>query len=381
MSPVLHPSPFGQAQTIVVKVGSAVLTTGGAIDLDIMNSICSEIAGLMKSGRKIILVTSGAVAAGRGMLGVTGKPKTIAVKQALAAVGQSQIMHIYADIFAQHGIVVGQMLLSRGDMEDRRRYLNARYTLEELLSRKCLPIINENDTVTIDELRFGDNDGLAALVAVKMQAEALILLSDVDGVFDDNPKTNPNAKLIPIMDKITPALVEQLCPNKPGSSVGSGGMYSKLIAAKVATASRVCVCIAHGRKHSQISSIIGGDFVGTFFPPSSGTHSRRHQWILTSKSAASRRLHVDDGARNALTSMHKSLLPAGIVRVDGSFNPGNVVEIIDSTGRPVARGIVNYSAPELRRIMGHKTADIEGILGSKPYDEAIHRDNLALIES
>jgi glutamate 5-kinase len=381
MSPLLSPSPFAKAKTIVVKLGSAVLTRPeGGLDLEVMRAICSEIAELVHEGRRVILVTSAAVAAGRAALGVRGKP-TIAEKQALAAVGQSRIMGLYSKFFEKDEIVVGQMLLTRGDMEDRRRYVNARYTLAELLRRRCVPIINENDTVTVDELRFGDNDGLAALVAVRMQAEALLLLSDVDGVYSANPKSVPDAKLLERIDKVTPQLVEELCPQaKPGSSVGSGGMTSKLLAARVATRSGVCVAIAHGKTPRQIHKVLSGDFKGTFFACSPRRLKGRREWIVNKRSAIGRRVVIDEGARTALIANKKSLLPAGIRKVVGAFRTGDVVEISDASGQVLGRGIVNYSSGELEQIRGRKTSEIASILGYKPYDEAIHRDNLALSE-
>ena len=382
MSPQLQPSPFASASTIVLKFGSAVLTTtSGELDMPVLRQLCDEIALLAKSGRKIVLVTSGAVAAGRGVLGIKDKKPTIAVKQALAAVGQSRLMQIYTELFAQHEIFVGQMLLSRSDMEDRRRYVNARYTLEELLRRGCVPIINENDTVTVDELRFGDNDGLAAIVAVKMQADALLLLSDVDGLYDSNPKTNESARLLGHVTKITEEMLAGAShvEVKGGIQVGSGGMTSKVLAAQVATAAGVCVAIAHGKRPGVVAEILSGAFHGTFFAAEPCRHTRRRQWILSGK-VSGRRVHLDDGARDALITKKKSLLPAGVVAIDGEFQPHDLVEILDATGAVLGRGVINYSSSELQRIKGRKTSEIEGILGNKPYDEAIHRDNLALNE-
>jgi glutamate 5-kinase len=370
------------AKTIVVKLGSAVLTNAsGNIDFPILEGICGDISRLVKAGKNVIVVTSGAVAAGRGIFHLSDKPSNIAEKQALAAVGQTRLMRIYSDIFEEEEIAVGQMLLSRGDMEDRRRYLNARYTLEELLRRRCVPIINENDTVTVDELRFGDNDGLAAVVAVKMQADALFLLSDVEGVFDSNPKHNPQAKLIEQIDRVSTSLIEQLCADsKAGSAIGSGGMYSKLMAARLATAAGVCVAISQGKETGIIAQIMRGEFKGTFFPAQACPHTRRRQWILSGKSASNRRVIIDDGAKTALVQSKKSLLSAGVKRIEGAFSPGDIVEILDSGGSILGRGIVNYSSTELERIRGHKSAEIESILGAKTYDEVIHRNNLALLQ-
>ena len=380
MSLNLKPSPFAEAKTLVIKLGSAVLTDAeNNIDLAVMSDVCDAAAGQVRQGRNVIVVTSGAVAAGRGALGLKGKPATIAEKQALASIGQSRVMHHWAECFGRHGILVGQMLLSRGDMEDRRRYLNARYTLEELLRRRCVPVINENDTVTVDELKFGDNDGLASLVAVKMQAEALVLLSDVTGLYDGNPKEKRDAKLLERVEHVTPSLIDQLCqPTRGGAGVGSGGMRSKLMAARVATAAGVAVCIANGKVPGQMAAILSGGFTGTYFPAHDHHYSRRRAWILSGRSAIPRRLVVDDGAREALIRGKKSLLPAGIREVEGRFAPGHIVEVMDLQGVLIGRGIVSYSSSELESIKGRRTGEIRTILGDRPYDEAIHRDNLVL---
>jgi glutamate 5-kinase len=381
MTPSLAPSPFGEARTLVIKLGSAVLTTtSGEPDITVMRDVCDCVARRIQAGRNAIVVTSGAVAAGRGALGVKGGPATIAEKQALAAVGQIKVMQQYAELFSRHGIVVGQMLLSRGDMEDRRRYLNARYTLEELLRRRCVPIINENDTVTIDELKFGDNDGLAALVAVKMHAEALIIFSDVDGLYDGNPKLKRDAKLLERVEKVTPALIDELCAPAAGSGVGSGGMTSKLRAARTATSHGVSVAIANGKVPGQLGSILSGTFTGTFFPPQPRRLSSRREWILTGRSAVVRRIVVDQGARTALVQGHKSLLPAGIRKVEGKFQSGAIVEVVDLDGVLLGRGITSYSSAELDQIKGRRTGEIRAILGDRPYDEAIHRNNFAPAE-
>lgn len=380
MSPQQPDSPFASARTIVLKLGSAVLTApGGDLDLHVIRQICNEVSELQKAGKQIVIVTSGAVAAGRGALGVKDSKPTISVKQALAAVGQPRLMQIYTYFFGKHDIAVGQMLLSRSDMEDRRRYVNARYTLEELLRRGCVPIINENDTVTVDELRFGDNDGLAAIVAVKMQADALLLLSDVDGLYDSNPKLNESARLLEHVDSVTDELQSVASDSqvKGQLNVGSGGMSSKVQAAKIATTAGVWVAIAHGKRPAIIKEILSGKFRGTFFTPEESRHTRRQQWILTAKTSG-RGVIVDDGARAALVENKKSLLPAGIKNVVGEFQPQDLIEIISAEGELLGRGVVNYSSAELLRIKGRKTAEIATILGSKPYDEAIHRDNLAL---
>jgi glutamate 5-kinase len=372
---------FQHARTVVVKLGSAVLTQAESAGLDIavLEGVCSEVASHIKAGRQIIIVTSGAVAAGRGVLNIWDRKPTIAVKQALAAVGQSRLMQIYSDLFARHGVVVGQMLLSLSDMENRKRYVNARYTLEELLQRGCVPIINENDTVTVDELKFGDNDGLAAMVAVKMQADALLLLSDVDGLYDSNPKTNPDAKLLPVVEKVTVEVMRAVNDGGAGKmiQVGTGGMETKLHAARMATASGVGTIIAQGKRAGVISEVLSGASTGTFFPPVECHRSRREKWILSGKTQG-RSLALDAGACEALTVKKKSLLAAGVRDVTGNFQPMDVVEILDADGQLLGKGVTNYSADQLRRIMGKKSGEIEKILGAKTYDEVVHRDNLAL---
>lgn len=416
---------FEFARTVVVKLGSAVLTQPDslALDMSAVEEICRQVAEQVKQGRQVVIVSSGAVAAGRNLLEVWDRRPTVSVKQALASVGQTRLMQIYADIFARHGIVVGQMLLSLSDMETRRRYVNARYTLEELLRRGCVPIINENDTVTVDELKFGDNDGLAAMVAVKMQADALLLLSDVPGLYDSNPKTNPEAQLIPIVERISPDIVRTTTINEAGNSkpgvsgsgkasaggaknandkvsvngsgkasgansrgkagaakiqMGTGGMETKLQAARLATANGVATVIGPGKRADVITEALRGVNVGTWFPATECHRSRREKWILSGKSHG-RRLVVDAGAREALRKKNKSLLPAGVRAVEGTFQAMDIVEIVDADGQPVARGIVNYSAAQLRRIAGKKSSQIEEVLGAKPYDEAVHRDNLVLV--
>lgn len=373
---------FDRARTVVIKLGSAVLTCPETADLDltVLKAVCSEVAQQVKAGRQIILVTSGAVAAGRGVLNVWDRKPTIAVKQALAAVGQSRLMQIYSDLFARDSVVVGQMLLSLGDMENRRRYVNARYTLEELLRRDCVPIINENDTVTVDELKFGDNDGLAAIVAVKMQADALLLLSDVDGLYDANPKTHSDARLIPIVDKVSAETIRAVTGGATGGimQVGTGGMETKLQAARIATASGVGTVIAQGKRPGVVTDVLSGRNLGTFFPPIECRRSRREKWILSGKTQG-RSLVVDDGACDALCLKKKSLLPAGVREVQGTFEAMDLVDILTQDGRHLGRGVVNYSAAQLRRIMGRKSSEIEKILGAKTYDEVIHRDNLVVL--
>lgn len=374
---------FQKARTVVVKLGSAVLTQPGVFTLDmvVMEEICGQIAEQVKAGRQIIVVTSAAVAAGRSLLQIFDKKPTIAEKQALAAVGQSRLMMIYSELLAKHDIVAAQILLSLSDMESRKRYVNARYTIEELLKRGCVPIINENDTVTVDELKFGDNDGLAAMVAVKMQADALLLLSDVPGLYDSNPKQNPDANLIPVVEHISTEILKtasSASAQKGMIQMGTGGMETKLQAARLATLNGVGTVIGPGKNPGVITEALGGRNVGTWFPAEESHHSRREKWILSAK-VNGRQLVIDDGARDALRKKKRSLLPAGVCAVNGAFQAMDLVDIVDNDGQLVGRGIVNYSAGQLARILGRKSSEIEGILGAKPYDEVIHRDNLVVI--
>lgn len=367
---------------MVVKLGSAVLTKPGnfALDLEVMDEVCRQIAEQVHSGRQIIVVTSAAVAAGRSLLQIFDRKTTIAEKQALAAVGQSRLMAIYSDLLAKHDLVAAQILLSLSDMESRKRYVNARYTIEELLKRRCIPIINENDTVTIDELKFGDNDGLAAMVAVKMQANALLLLSDVPGLYDSNPKDNPDARLIPVVDHISQDILKSAAPSQASQGMiqmGTGGMETKLQAARLATLNGVGTVIGPGKQPGVISQALNGVNVGTWFPAEASHHSRREKWILSAR-VNGRQLIIDSGARDALRKKKRSLLPAGVRGVNGTFQALDLVDIVDQEGQLIARGIVNYSAGQLNRIAGKKSTEIEPILGAKPYDEAVHRDNLVI---
>lgn len=373
---------FENAKTVVIKLGSAVLTETGvfALDLPVMEEICRQVAEQVKAGRQIIMVTSAAVAAGRSLLQVYDKKPTIAVKQALAAVGQSRLMMIYSEMFAAHGIVSAQILLSLSDMETRKRYVNARYTLEELLRRGCVPIINENDTVTIDELKFGDNDGLAAMVAVKMQADALLLLSDVPGLYDSNPKTNPDAQLIPVVERVSTEMLKSAggsLADRNMIQMGTGGMETKLQAARLATANGVGTVIGPGKQPAVITEALMGKNVGTWFPSVECRHSRRDKWIRSAK-VNGRKLIIDAGARDALKKRKRSLLPAGVCGVVGAFQAMDLVDVVDQEDQLIGRGVVNYSSIQMERILRKKSSELEAILGGKPYDEAIHRNNLVV---
>lgn len=373
---------FGREQLagvnrLVVKVGTSMLThETGKLNISRIETFVRDIADLANSGRQVILVSSGAVGAGLGKLGLKEKPKTIPEKQAAAAVGQGLLMHIYEKLFAEYGYVVAQVLLTREDMSDRRRYLNARNAFFKLLNFGVIPIVNENDTIAIEEIRLGDNDTLSALVAGVADADLLVLLSDIEGLFTANPKEDKDARLIEMVTEITPE-VERLAGGA-GSNMGTGGMITKLQAARIANTSGIPMIIADGSKHGLLQDIINCRTVGTLFVPA-GDHKfhTKKRWLAFSSDIYGT-ITVDKGACQAIIHQGKSLLPIGIISVEGYFQPGNVVRISSPEGEEFARGITNYSSEDLNMIKGNNSNNIEQILGYKDYDEVIHRDNLAL---
>ena len=365
------------ARRIVVKVGTSTLSHDtGKLNFVRIEKLVRELSDLANQGKEIILVTSGAVGAGMDRLGLKEKPKTIPEKQAAAAVGQGILMHTYEKFFAEYGQIVAQVLLTRADSVNRKHYANSRNTFLTLLKMGVIPVVNENDAVAIDELKIGDNDTLSAMVASVVDADVLIILSDVEGVYTDNPQKNPAAVLLSEISEITPA-VEGLS-GEPGSLHSIGGMHTKIQAAKIAVNSGVTMVIASGIRDGVVRSILNGDCVGTIFLSKENRLQIRKRWL-----AFGARLHgaivVDKGCERAIIQDGSSLLAAGIVAVDGDFEQGNTVRILTTEQREIARGISNYSAEDARRIIGAHTGDIAGILGSKSYDELIHRDNLVLL--
>jgi glutamate 5-kinase len=362
---------------LVIKIGSNILTSDdNGLDLARIQSIADDISSVRDSGYEVVIVSSGAVAAGMKKLDLTEKPKDIVLKQAAAAVGQSSLMWAYEKCFGAHGKKVAQILLTRDDFADRKRYINSRNTLMTLLSYEVIPIINENDTVATDEIRFGDNDNLASLVAGLIDAERFIILSDVDGLFDSDPTMNPQAKLIAVVEKITPELEKKA--GGSGSAVGTGGMFSKLLAAKRAVHHGIAVNIVNGRTEAVISALLKGARHGTEFLPQETRLSSKKGWIAYACRTKGS-ITVDDGAAKALIRGGKSLLPSGIVSLSGSFEAGDAVYCLDRAGKRVAKGLTNYSSSEIEKIKGKKTSEIEGILGYQYSDEVIHRDNLVLL--
>lgn len=340
-----------------------------------IESLVRQIVDLYNQGMEVILVTSGAIGTGAGKLGITGRPKTIPEKQAAAAVGQGVLMHIYEKIFAEYGVTVGQVLLTREDFSDRRRFLNARNALHALLQFGVIPVINENDTVAVDEIKLGDNDSLSALVASLVDAELLVLLSDIEGLFTADPRKDPNACLIRDIEELTPDI--EMLAGGAGSTLGTGGMATKLQAARIAMHSGVVTVIARSGEKDIVRRVIAGEEAGTVFWPSANKLENKKRWIAYSSSLCGKIL-VDEGAVLALSRQGKSLLPSGITGVEGNFEMGNTVCILGPDGREIARGITYYSSAEIARIKGAQTRDIARILGYKDYDEVVHRNNLVL---
>ena len=363
---------------IVIKVGSSTITYGnGKRNFSRIDHLAREIADLANQGKEIILVSSGAVAVGVDRLGLPAKPKTIPGKQAAAAVGQGVLMHTYEKIFAEYGQIVAQVLLTRVDSVDRHRYTNSRNTFLALLEHKVIPIVNENDVVAIDELKIGDNDNLSALVAGIVDADLLIILSDVDGLYTANPQKDPNAKLVPEVTDITPEI--EASAGDAGSQVGTGGMYTKIQAAKMATSSGINMVIASGEEKDAISRILEGEEIGTLFVSRENRLQFRKRWLAFGARIAGK-IVIDDGCAKAVRKAGGcSILPAGIADVDGEFEAGNTISVVNKNGHELARGLTNYSSEELTLIKGAKTSEIENILGHKHFDEVIHRDDLVIL--
>jgi len=369
-----------QYKRIVIKLGTNLLTGGsGKLDMKIMSDLAGQVAELHSLGHEIILVSSGAIAAGRQKLGIENKMKDIPFKQVMASVGQNHLMHTYDELFAKYRITVAQALLTKSDLADRSQYLNARNTLLALIDLRVICIVNENDVVCIDELgelKFGDNDNLSAMVANLVDADLLVLLSDVKGLYSADPQQDKKASLIPVVEKIDEKIEEMA--GGAGSSRGTGGMATKIEAARLATSSGVPVIIAEGSEPNIIVKAADGKKVGTFFVARESKIESRQRWLLSGLCCMGK-LTIDKGAATALRKQNKSLLPAGITAVEGNFNRGDVIDIHDSAEKRIGSGITNYSSGDLDRIKGVKSAGIADILGYEYGDEAVHRDNLVLV--
>ncbi|MDY7009560.1 MAG: glutamate 5-kinase [Planctomycetota bacterium] len=367
----LRQTVLKEARRIVVKVGTAALTDRvGRLDEQFISGLCRQVSGVVAGGVEVTLVSSGAIGAGMAELDLSEKPGTLPMLQAAAAVGQGQLMRTFHDAFASSGLKVAQILITRGDFEDRARYLNIRNTIAALHEMSVVPVVNENDTVAVDELegRFGDNDIVAALLTNMLRADVLILLTVVDGVLSEG-------KVLDVIEDAGAGAVE--FADDSISRGGSGGMGTKLQAAGMVTAAGEAAVIANARTPDVLIRLLGGEKLGTLCLPAEGKMSSRRRWIGQAARSAGK-ITVDDGAVKALREGGKSLLPSGITAVAGNFQKGDTVAVVDSAGGRVARGLTNYSAADVDAIKGLKTSQITAALGEKPYDEVVHRNNMVV---
>ncbi len=366
---------LAHVKRVVIKIGSGVIANAAGLENAQVEAISTDICHLLDCGLEVVLVSSGAVSAGKGQLGIIGRPQTIPQKQAAAAIGQTRIIREYKETFQSLKYNVAQVLLTRDDLSNRRRYLNARNTVMTLLEYGVTPIVNENDTVVVEEIRFGDNDNLSALVTNLVEADLLIILSDVDGFYDADPAENPQAQLIPVVERVTPD-IEAMGEEAKGN-LGTGGMSSKLKAAKRAALSGVGTLIVNGRSSNILSRIFSGEDVGTYFLPAQSKLTAKKHWIAFSKKPRGKLL-IDDGGQLAVIKAGKSLLPSGICGVEGGFERGDAVRLCNREGEEFARGVISYSLAETLQIMGKQCVEIETVLGYKYRDEVVSRDNLVL---
>lgn len=369
-------SALRRTRRCVVKIGSALLTNGGqGLDLPAIAGWVAQIAQLRMEGIEIVLVSSGAVAAGMQRLGFKARPHALHELQALAAVGQMGLVQIYESAFQRHGLHTAQVLLTHDDLADRKRYLNSRTALRTLLGLRVVPVINENDTVATEEIRFGDNDTLAALVANLVEAETLVILTDQAGLYDRDPRSAPDAQLVSEGRAGDPALTAMAGGS---GALGRGGMRTKLSAAEKAARSGAATVIVSGRESDVLPRVLAGEALGTYLVPSEGRLAARKQW-LAGRLQVRGRLMLDAGAVKVLREAGRSLLPVGVTGVEGAFSRGEMVTCVGPDGAEVARGLVNYSADETRRIMGQASDRIEAILGYVDEPELVHRDNIVLV--
>lgn len=364
----------------MAKFGTSLLTSGSDhLDLAIMSSLVEQVARLHGQGKEIVIISSGAIASGRQKLGKIQERKNVPFKQVLASVGQSHLMYTYEQLFSRHNITIAQALLTKRDLLDRSGYLNARNTLLALIELGIICIVNENDVVAIDEikeLKFGDNDNLSAMVANLVDADLLVLLTDIGGLYNADPRYNPQAQLIRRVDKID-AEIERMAGDTANRQ-GTGGMITKIEAAKLATSSGVNVVIADGREVDVLIRVSQGEEIGTFFPAQVNKLESKKRWMLSGL-ASKGKITVDEGAVSALKEQNRSLLPAGIVRVEGKFRRGDIVDILDEKGKRIGCGIANYSSSDLAIIGGKHSNEIPNLLGYDYGDEAIHRNNMVIL--
>jgi glutamate 5-kinase len=368
-----------EIELLVVKVGTTLISSPAKVlDETKMRPIVEDLAALRKRGVKVILVSSGAIGAGMGALGLKTRPKLLPQKQAAAAIGQGTLMRFYNELFGEFDLRVAQVLLTKDDLDERKKYLNARNTLSTLLQYdSVIPIINENDTVAVDEIKFGDNDTLAAVVASKMQADLLVILSNVDGLYNCDPRKNAAPELIEEVHDLSES-IRMMCGDA-SAETSVGGMKSKVEAARIASLSGIAMVLANGEQSHILRKIFEGGARLTYFHPKAEGLNGRKRWIAFG-AAPHGKIKVDEGARGALIKKCRSLLPSGVTGVSGKFERGDTISIVDDKNREIARGLTNYSAQEILKIKGIHTSKISEVLGHKDYDEVVHRDNLVVLE-
>lgn len=361
---------------LVVKIGSNTLVdTKGHVDRGFLADMAGQIAQAQNGAWKVVIVTSGAVASGLGALGLSERPPGISTKQALAAIGQARLMTAWQEALDAHRLIAAQILLTGEDFTSRRRYLNLRAAMRSLFEQGAVPIINENDTVAVEELAVGDNDRLSALVASQLEAKLLVLLTDIDGFYDADPRVEPKAKLVPVLTGIS---AQDLKKAGDAGKRGRGGMRSKLLAGRIASSAGVPTIICKGREENVVTRVLAGEALGTRINPPDGSHkSSRRRWLGHARNTKGS-ITIDDGARRALVDQGRSLLPVGVTAVHGTFDRGDTIEIIDQTGAVLARGLAGLSAKELDQIKGHAMNAAEKILGYSLPKTAVHRDDLIL---
>ncbi|MEO0406100.1 MAG: glutamate 5-kinase [Cyanobacteria bacterium P01_A01_bin.135] len=362
--------------TLVVKIGTSSLTRpNGYLALSTIASLVEALSQLRRDGHDVVLVSSGAVGVGCSRLGLTERPKTMAMKQAIAAVGQGRLMRVYDDWFTALEQPIAQVLLTRSDLVQRSRYVNAYRTFRQLLKLGIIPIVNENDTVAVDELKFGDNDTLSAQVASLIEADWLFILTDVDRLYSADPRYDPNATPIELIDNLDQ--MEQVQVGDRGSNWGTGGMVTKIAAARIATEAGVRMVITEGRSPQNLPRILAGESIGTQFAPRPQAANARKRWIAHGVVAAGT-LYLDQGAATAVRERGKSLLAAGIIEIEGDFQRQDAVKLCNPVGQEIGRGLVNYSSGDLKQIMGHQSQEVAEILGYPGEGTVVHRDNLMI---
>jgi glutamate 5-kinase len=368
---------FLTGNRIVIKIGTNLLADRAkGINIDRIDSIGKSVSALQSRGKQVAIVTSGAIGAGMLLLGMKERPRAIPEKQAAAAIGQPILMEAYENAFRKYQCTIAQILVTKDDFVNRARYNNTKNTFSALFDKGVVPIVNENDTVAVEEIKLGDNDNLSALVANLIGADLLIILSDVDGLYLEDPSKNPNAELIPVVEKFTPQ-IEKLA-KKNRNELSTGGMVTKIQAAKQCVSAGIAVIIANGGNPKVLDEIFSGNSSGTLFLPSKSRINVRKKWIgYVSDSKGI--IVVDGGAKNALLTRQTSLLPSGVLEVRGKFNMDDTISVLDTDGNEIARGVAGFASSDLDKIKGKKTSEIQKILNRKSGDEVIHRNNLVLI--